>query len=184
MPTPPFPSLDALDERQRSIYRAIAAGPRGKVEGPLLMWLTSPDLADAAQRLGEHCRYGTGIPGRLSELAILVTASFWRSGFEWHVHAPIALERGVAPSIVEALRTGGEPTFDDPAEKLVHRFASELWHQKCLSASTRAAAIDMFGPRSVVELVGLLGYYGLISMTINAFDIPTPDGSDPFMPGA
>jgi 4-carboxymuconolactone decarboxylase len=36
----------------------------------------------------------------------------------------------------------------------------------------------------VVDLVGVLGYYGLISMTINAFEIPLPDGSqDPFPHG-
>jgi 4-carboxymuconolactone decarboxylase len=37
------------------------------------------------------------------------------------------------------------------------------------------------GQRGVVELVGILGYYGLISMTIVAFEVPLPEGApEPF----
>ena len=33
----------------------------------------------------------------------------------------------------------------------------------------------------VVELAGILGYYALISITINAFEVPVPEGAaEPF----
>ena len=51
--------------------------PKGKLQGPLRVWLTSPNLADKAQRLGQFCRYETSLPTHLSELAILITGRFW-----------------------------------------------------------------------------------------------------------
>jgi 4-carboxymuconolactone decarboxylase len=37
-------------------------------------------------------------------------------------------------------------------------------------------AIEMLGETGVVELVGLLGYYSLVSMTLNTFEVGLPDG--------
>jgi 4-carboxymuconolactone decarboxylase len=180
MPTPPFPDLNSLTVEQQRVYEEISSGPRGKVEGPLLMWLTSPELANSAQRLGQHCRFNTGLSPSLSELAIIVTGAFWKSGFEWHVHAPIAEKHGISPAIIDAIREDRKPDFTDEAERIVYEFSRELWREHRVSEATRHAAIEMFGARTTVELVGILGYYGLISMTINAFEIPTPTGVDPF----
>ncbi len=172
---------DRLDAEQRRVYDAILGGPRGVVEGPLRVWLTSPGLADRAQALGAFCRYGTGLPPRLSELAILVTGAHWRAGFEWAVHAPIALAAGLAAEAIEAIRCGRAPHLADAAERAVYDVSSELLRDKGVSDATYARGRDVLGERALVELVGVLGYYGLISMTINAFAVPLPDGApDPF----
>jgi 4-carboxymuconolactone decarboxylase len=180
---PRIPDLDpsTLDPEQKRIHDEIASGPRGKVEGPLRVWLTSPGLADRAQALGAFCRYGTSLPQRLSELAILVTGAFWRAGFEWHVHAPIGLQAGLDASAVEAIRSGAEPALTKEDEKAVYIFSRELLTTRRVSDQTYASAERMLGRRGVVDLVGVLGYYGLISMTINAFEVPVPAGAkEPF----
>jgi 4-carboxymuconolactone decarboxylase len=176
---PRIPDLDPakLDPEQKRIHDAIAAGPRGKVEGPLRVWLTSPGLADRAQALGAFCRYGTSLPQRLSELAILVTGAFWRAGFEWHVHAPIGIQAGLDVAAVEAIRCGAEPVLTKDDEKAVYAFARELLVSRRVSDETYAFAECMLGQRGLVDLVGVLGYYGLISMTINAFEVPVPPGA-------
>lgn len=154
------------------------------VQGPLRVWLTSPGLADKAQALGAFCRYGTSLPPRLSELAIVVTGAHWRAGFEWAVHAPIARESGLDPAALEAIRTGREPDLARDDERAVYRVAVELLRQRRVSDETYAAAAAILGSRGLVELVGILGYYGLISMTINAFQVPLPAGTaDPFPEG-
>ena len=104
---PRLPDIDpaTLTPEQKRIHDEIVSGPRGKVEGPLRVWLTSPGLADRAQALGAFCRYGTSLDQRLSELAILVTGAYWRAGFEWHVHAPIGVKAGLDPAAVEAIKT-------------------------------------------------------------------------------
>ncbi len=180
---PRLPDIDpaTLSPEARRVHDQIASGPRGVVQGPLRVWLASPALAERAQALGAFCRYGTSLPARLSELAILVTGAHWRAGFEWHVHAPIGIEAGLDPAAVEAIRTGVAPGFDRPDEAAVHAFASELVGEHRVSPATYERATALLGTQAVVELVGVLGYYGLISMTINAFEVPIPEGAaEPF----
>ena len=177
------PALDEakLTPDQRRIYDDIMSGPRGIVEGPLRVWLTNPGLADKAQALGAYCRYGTRLPPRLSELAILVVGAYWRSGFEWHVHAPIALKAGVSADAAEAIRTGTEPSLVDVEAQAVYAFARELVTRRAVTEPTYRRAVEVLGLEATVDLVGILGYYTLISMTINAFHVPVPAGAaEPF----
>ncbi len=170
---------DKLSLRQKEVFDAIASGPRGRVRGPLAVWLNRPELADRAQALGRYCRYDSCLPERLSELAILTTARVWNSEFEWAAHKPIALKAGVAPDIVEAIRTGKEPEFDRNDEAIVYRFSLMLHTRRKVSDAVYAEAIATLGEAAVVDLTGLLGYYTLISMTINVFELPPPDGRLP-----
>ena len=171
----------ALTPEQRRVHDAILASPRGIVEGPLRVWLNSPGLADKAQALGAFCRYGTSLTPRLSELAIITTGAHWRAGFEWAVHAPIALAAGLDAGVVEAIRLGREPDLAAPAERAVYLFSSELLRAKRVCEATYRFARDTLGEVALVDLVGILGYYGFISMTINAFEVPLPAGTpDPF----
>ena len=182
---PRLPDLDpaTFSAEQQRAHDAIVAGPRGAVRGPLRVWLHSPELADRAQALGAFCRYGTGLPPRLSELAILVTAAFWRAGYEWYAHAPIGLKAGLDPAAIEAIRTGQPPILSRGDEATVYEFAREMLTQRHISDETYRRAAAELGPKGVVELVGILGYYGLISMTINAFEVPLPEGAaSPFSP--
>ena len=172
----------ALTPEQRQVYDRIAAGPRGKVEGPLRVWIGSPALAERAQALGEFCRFGSSLPPRLSELAILVTGAFWRAGFEWHVHAPIGIKAGLDPVAVEVIRTGGTPALAAADERAVFAFCSELLNQKAVSGAVFEQARIFLGGQGVIDLVGILGYYALISMTIKAFEVPVPAGHpEPFL---
>lgn len=170
-----------LSADQRRIFEAIRSGPRGIVEGPLRVWLQSPGLADTAQALGAFCRYGTSLPPRLSELAIILVGAYWRSGFEWAIHAPIAIRAGVGEEIVEAIRSGAAPRFEAEDEAAVHDFAVELLRDHRVSDATYARTEALLGTTATVDLVGVLGYYTLICMTINAFAVPLPEGApDPF----
>ena len=166
---------------QRRVHDAIAAGPRGRVEGPLRVWLQSPDFADRAQALGAFCRFGSSLPPQVSELAILVTAAFWRAPFEWYAHAPMALRAGIEPQVVEAIRTGTTPQLAREDQAATQALARELTETHRVSDDTYRRAAAALGLPAVVELVGLIGYYTLVAMTINVFEVPLPPGaSDPF----
>ena len=181
MPRLPDLVVEELSPEQRRIHDAIVAGPRGTVPGPLRVWLNSAELADRAQALGAFCRYGTVLPPRLSELAIITTGAYWKAGYEWAVHAPIALKTGLDPQVVEAIRTGEPPHFERSDEAALHAFAHELLHNRKVSAETYQRAEKELGSRALVDLVGILGYYGLISLTIVAFESPVPAGEpEPF----
>nr|WP_047169031.1 hypothetical protein [Sphingomonas sp. Y57] len=177
---PPIPDPSLLTLEQRRIRDEIVSGPRGRLDPPLATWLNSPGFADKAQALGSFCRYGTSLPLRLSELAILITGAWWQAGFEWAVHAPIAIEAGLDERVVHDLRTGKRPDFQAQDELSVYRFASELLNDRAVRDDTYREAVAILGTTGVVDLVGILGYYGLIAMTIKAFHIPAPGGAEPF----
>jgi 4-carboxymuconolactone decarboxylase len=173
--------LAKMSPEQRAVYDRIIRGPRGRVEGPLGVWLTSPELADKAQALGAFCRFGTSLPPRLSELAILVTGAHWQAGFEWYAHAPLAIKAGLSATAVESIRTGDKPKFDKADESAVFIFSHELVTQRKVSTATYAEAVRQLTETRVVELVAILGYYALVSMTLTVFEIPLPPGEkDPF----
>ncbi len=167
---PAFDKAHATPE-QKAVLTEILSGPRGNLNGPFLGWIHSPDLAQHAQRLGAFCRYRTGLPLRLSELAILVTAARWRSQAEWHIHYPIALDAGLPAATAEAIRSGRQPEFDDGDDALIFAFATELYDTQRLSDATFQRTVDRFGHQVTINLVGLLGYYALVAMTLNAFDM-------------
>jgi 4-carboxymuconolactone decarboxylase len=174
----PAPDPATYDKQQQDIHDAIASGPRGGVRGPLAVWLHRPELAACAQDLGRYCRYDTVLGERLSELAILVTGRVFGSEYEWQVHKGFALKAGLSPDVIEAIRVNRRPDFSDPAQEVVHDVARAAHEQRNVDDALYARAVDVIGEPALVDLVGLLGYYTLISLTINVFKVP-PLGDDP-----
>lgn len=164
-----------LNERQRKAYEAIAASRPGGVRGPLAVWLARPEFADLAQSLGRYCRFETLLPPRLSELAILVTARVWSSEFEWQAHKKFALKAGLATSTIEAVRQGRVPDFSSDDESIVHDFALAVHRDRKVSQNLYNKAVSILGEAAVIDLTGLLGYYALVAMTINVFDVDPLD---------
>ena len=160
-----------MTDRQKQVYDAIISGPRGQVRGPLAVWLHRPELASKAQKLGQYCRYDSALPPRLSELAILTTARVWDAAFEWQAHVPHALAAGIEQAVVDALAADHDPDFSNDDEQLVYEFSRELNLTRGVSDALYTRAIVILGEEGTVDLVGVLGYYALISMTIKAFDV-------------
>ncbi len=169
------PVRDALDDAQGQAYDAIVGGTRGSMAALFWPWLSSPELCNRAQALGEFVRYETSLLPRLSELAILVTAHFWQSNFEWVSHEPIAREAGLASDIIEAVKSGSTPTFANSDEETVYRLSRELHETHAVTDATFRDAVEHFGEAGTAELVCLLGYYTMAAMTLSAFRVPLPD---------
>ncbi|OZI37477.1 4-carboxymuconolactone decarboxylase [Bordetella genomosp. 10] len=170
------PSVEAMSPAQKRVHDLIAAGPRGRVRGPLAVWLHRPAMAEPAQALGQFCRYDSSLPPRLSELGILVLARWWGAEFEWWAHKKIALEAGVDAAVVDAIRDRRPIPFTRDDEALVHEFLTVLHETHDVPDPVYQRAEAMFGRDGVLDLVTLAGYYTLISMTLNVFRIDPPEG--------
>ncbi len=170
---------DRLTPEQRSLMGAIASGPRGtfKMGGPFFCYLHAPAFGELAQKLGAYCRFGTSIAPRLTEFAILTTAHFWKAHYEWVAHEPQALKAGVKPATIQALRAGREPTSAPKDERAIYAFIKELYSARRASDRAYKAVHAYLGDAGMVELVGLLGYYAMVAMTLNVFRMPVAEGT-------
>lgn len=173
-------AADTMSAEQRRIHDLIAAGPRGRAGGPFPAWLRSPELAQRGQHLGALLRFGTSLPPRLSEMAILMTARHWRSGYEWFAHAPLAAKGGLSGAVIEALRQGQRPSAMAEDEDALYDLVGELYATNRVAAATYTHAVNAFGEAGVVEIVAIAGYYCLVSLTLNAFEVLPPPGQEPF----
>lgn len=171
-------TYDEMTPAQRTFIENLLAGPRGGVEGPFNAMLRSPEMGDLGQRFGAY-RFTTAVPRRLWELAILVTARHWTSQFEWYAHNRAAQQAGLSPAICDAIAEGRRPTGMKPDEEAVYSFASELLEKKQVSDGTFQAIKDQLGERGLVDLVGIMGWYGTVSMFLNVDRYPLPDGVAP-----
>jgi 4-carboxymuconolactone decarboxylase len=179
-PSPPrFPDLpkEGMTDAQKRVYDAIAGGPRGGVRGPFGVLLRSPDLADRVQKMGEHLRFNSSLPGRLNELAILINARFWGSKYEWYAHRPLALKAGLAESIADEVARGTRPAGMKDDEAVVFDFCSLLHRQHFVDDALFNRAVSTLGEQGVVDLIGVSGYYTLVSMVLNVAEIPLPAGA-------
>ena len=184
-PRIPLPGREDLDAAQREVWDRVVSGPRGQVIGPLRAAIHNAELAGRWSALGEALRFNTSLPKRLSELAICVTGRRWSSQVEWFVHAKVAEQSGISSAILDDIKDGRAPDFADPQEGIVYDFARELQQEGRVSDATYAAAREAFGVKGVVELTALIGYYTMVSMTLNAHGVPMPDGApDPLAPPA
>ncbi len=168
-----------MNAEQRQFHDNIMSGPRGSLGGPFQAWIHSPDFGDRAQKVGEYCRFNSVLEPRLSELAILITARKWTAQFEWFAHAPMALDGGLSADVIEAVRQNQAPSFGKADEAAVYQFCTELYRDSRVSDATYGEAKARLGEQGVVDLVGILGYYAMVSMTLNVFEIPLPDGVTP-----
>jgi len=168
-----------LSDSQKKVYEHIRSGPRGGVAGPFLAWLRCPDYLEKLEQVSSYLRYSTSFPPRLSEFAILITARFWGAQYEWYAHAPIALKAGLPEKIVENLRKNETPEDMNEDESALYYFCQEVHKNHFVSDDVYATALGRFGEKALVELSSLIGYYTIVSMTLNVFNLDIPEGETP-----
>jgi 4-carboxymuconolactone decarboxylase len=175
---PRFPDLsrEQMTDAQKRVHDAIAGGPRGGVRGPFAVLLRSPELADRVQKLGEYLRFNTAVPPRLNEMAILINARFWESKYEWYAHRPLAIKAGLAESIADDLAQNRRPANMKPDEALIYDFCTALHRQHAVDDALFKRAVATIGEQGAVDLIGVSGYYTLVSMVLNVAEIPLPAG--------
>jgi 4-carboxymuconolactone decarboxylase len=170
---------DQLSPIQRALLDSIRSGPRGAsttIRGPFAVFLHAPAFGELAQQLGGYCRFKTAVPPRLSEFAILVTAKLWQAQYEWFAHVPMAERAGVALETIRDLYRGRPPKSAPKDERAIYDFIQELYKTRRVSDKNFKRVSAILGDAATIELVGILGYYVLISMILNVFRMSPPEG--------
>ena len=172
-------SYDEMTPPQKTMIEHLLAGPRAGANGPFNVLLRSPEMGDLAQQFGEATRFRSSVPPKLNELAIIITARYWTSQYEWQAHHRAALQAGLSPAIADAIAQGKHPAGMQKDEEAVYTFCSELLNTKQVSDATFNAAKNAVGERGVVDLIGVMGWYNMVSMLLNTDRYPVPEGAQP-----
>jgi 4-carboxymuconolactone decarboxylase len=170
---PPIAPGDWTDDQKR-YAQPLLDGPRKAVISPFVPLLRSPELMDRVQETGAYLRYRCAIGTRLTELAILVTARHWDQPVEWAIHAPIAERSGIDGTIICDLSAGKRPRFKNEDEQIVFDCAVEILETRRLSDHNHARANAVFGDQGVIDLLGVVGYYTLLSIVMNGAQTEVP----------
>ena len=173
------PAADKLSAEQKAWAESISGPPRNAkfANPPYRAYIQSPELAKRLSNLSDYLRWNTSLAPRLSEMAILITARQWTAQYEWFAHYPLALKGGLDPKIAEALSLGKKPDGMKPDEAALYSLATELYRDKKVGNASYKAAFDQFGERGIMDIIGIIGYYDLVSMTLITMEAKSPDNS-------
>lgn len=169
----PVPDVAELDEAQKAVYDSILA-TRGNIDGPFLAWMHSPELASRAEKLGAFCRYQTSLELIESELLILCVAHHHNCLGEQQIHEPIARSAGLGMDIIDQIRKGSMPNLINVRQSVLFQIANQLLSSQRLTDQTYKEGVQIFGERTLVEIVAVIGYYTFVAMTLNAFEMSKP----------
>ena len=173
-------TAETMTPEQRAVAEAIQSGPRGAgLRGPFNALLRSPELCDLVQRVGAYVRYKSVLPAPLNEMAICMAGRKWTAQYEFYAHRRLALEAGLDAAILDAIAAGTRPAKLSDDEATVYDFSTELLGSGQVSDASYARVEDRFGERGVMDLVGAIGYYSLVSMVLNVDRVPLPAGVEP-----
>ena len=170
---------DEMTPAQRKMVEDLVAGPRSGAGGPFNVLLRSPEMGNIAQKFGASMRFNADMPRKLNEMAIIITARYWTAQYEWYAHKRAALDAGLNPAIVEAIRNGQRPAGMSKDEEIVYTFCTEVLNTKHVSDATFASTKGAFGEKGVVDLMGVMSWYQMVSMLLNVDRYPLPDGVQP-----
>jgi 4-carboxymuconolactone decarboxylase len=177
-----FPELtpETMTDEQRAVAEAIQSGPRGSgLRGPFNALLRSPQLCDLVQRVGAYIRFGSSIPASLNELAICMAGRKWGAQYEFYAHRRLGIEAGLNPAILDSIALGRRPEDMSADETSVYEFVTELLSTGSVSDDRYKPVLDRFGERGVMDLVGAVGYYTVVSLVLNVAQVQLPEGEDP-----
>jgi 4-carboxymuconolactone decarboxylase len=181
-----FPRLkpEELSPAQKAWADTLAAPPRnGKITNPpYRAYVRSPELAARLTELAGYLRWHTSLPPRLSELAILITAREWTAQYEWYAHYPHAIEGGLDPKVAAAIAAGQRPDGMRDDETALYDLATSLYRDRKVTDAVYKAALDKFGERGIMDIIGIIGFYGITSMTLATMQAGVPEGKVPPLP--
>jgi 4-carboxymuconolactone decarboxylase len=170
---------DEMTREQKIMIDHLLAGERQGARGPFNVLLRSPEVGDLAQQFGGAMRFHTALPKDVSETIIIMTGRFWMAQYEWTAHKAAALKNGVPPAIVDAIATGKRPKGMSPQMEVAYNFIDELLTTHQVTDATFQAAKERYGEKGVVDIMGLSGWYCLVSMVLDVDRYPLGQGVQP-----
>jgi len=164
-----------LNDKQRAAIAALSAS-RGGVRGSFVALVRCPELMERVQQMGAYIRFSATLDLRVNRVASLLTSRHWSSQYEWAGNTGLALDAGLRQEIIDAIGEGRRPVNMQEDEETAYDFTTEALTNKSVSDSTYERAVEKFGEEGVIDLLGIIGYYGMLALVMNVVRTPIPSG--------
>ncbi len=173
--------LDQLSADQQKMATMLSTPPRNNAlnSGPFNAYARSPALGVLLLQVSDFVRFNSSLPPRLSEFAIMIAARQWSQLYEWRAHYPLAVKGGLDKQILVDLGAGTKPKGMKDDEAALYDFCTEMYRDKNVSDATYKAAATHFGERGIMDLIGIIGYYDLVSMALIVQQASGKPGDEP-----
>lgn len=163
-------SYEQLTPKQKEVWDKHASR-RDRVSGPYNVWLHSPELMEKVSAISNYMRFDCGLPVKLREFGILVTARYWDAQYSWNAHVDKAIAAGIPEDVVRDLAAGRKPNFKADDERIYYNFAMEALENHFVSQKTFDEARKIFGERALVDLIGSVGYFSMLQICLNSAEV-------------
>lgn len=173
-----------MTDDQRALYEWYATGPRaapdspftlvdadGRLQGPPAIWILSPTFGHALQQIGRAVRFGSRLPARAREIAILLVGHHHRSAFELHAHRLAGAAAGLTEADLAALADNQEPAKMSDIEACGFRTTRRILDRGTLDDDEFREAAGVLGEAGLLELVTIVGYYNMVAWQLAVFDV-------------
>jgi 4-carboxymuconolactone decarboxylase len=177
----PIPQ-NLMSEAQQRVADKLISGPRGAVRGPFPALLRNPELADCARALGDCVRSSNTLPLALYEIAVLVVARHWKASYEWGAHVKVALNLGLAASVIADIKAETRPTQASAEQAAVYDFCTAVLKGEDVNDVLYDEMLAHFGERGIIDLLGILGYASFACMIFNTARVPTANTDNNLRP--
>lgn len=178
-----FSALDLtrLTPEQQKMATMLATPPRNNAlnSGPFNAYARSPALGILLLEVSDFVRFNSSLPPRLSEFAIMIAARQWTQLYEWRAHHPLAIKGGLDRQVLVDLGAGTRPRGMKEDEAALYDYCTELYRNRNVGDATFRAAVTQFGERGVMDLIGIIGYYDIVSMALIVQNQTGKPGDEP-----
>lgn len=165
-----------LDGEDKEIYERMVAKRKKRGAGLYGLYsvlMNHPVLAEHIEQLGYYYKFESQMPADVYQFVVLLCAKNRSDEFEWIDHVEHARESGVPEDIISAIDSGGAGAVPEPY-RMVARVAECALRYESIPGELQEEAIERFGVKTLLEIVTVCGFYGLVTTVDRCFDVPLP----------
>jgi 4-carboxymuconolactone decarboxylase len=162
---------DQMTREQQEGYRALLES-RGRLPGPGKIYVHNAKLAKVLGPLGAHFRTGYSLSEREREIAVCIINSKFHTAYATNAHERAAKASGLPSEKVEAILSGLPTSFSDTREQVVYEMAICLSNSRWVSKGLYDRAVEALGHVGITDVIGLMGFYTTVAMTLAFYDVP------------
>ena len=166
-------AIDRMSPDMRDAYQ-FTKDLRGLVPGPHKIWLANPTLSKTIVPTGAYYQQHSTLAKAEIEIVTTLIAARWHASYASYEHEKIGEAQGHLPAeTMERMIAGLPVAFDDAREAVIYELGVALVQPRIVPQGLYRRAKGLIGDAGIVDVAVLIGWFTMVSATLNAFDVPS-----------